>query len=110
MPDKIQLTLRLDPAMHEQIKREADNQDRSAASLVTHYIRRGLSQHQLGGLGFDQPRGLDYYLDQPYGLSSVLGAVLRRIGGGRQVPPDTTLEQLLDMAREASAPRFGDQQ
>jgi hypothetical protein len=110
MPEKIQLTLRLEPGMHEQIKREADNQDRSAASLVTHYIRRGLSQGQLGGLGFDQPRGLDFYLDQPYGLSRVLGEILRRIDPSSQVPLDTTLDQLLQMAREASERRFGSQQ
>ena len=44
MADKIQLTLRLDPDMHRRVAREAELQDRSAASLITHYIRRGLDQ------------------------------------------------------------------
>ena len=44
MADKIQLTLRLDHDMHRQVQLEAQEQDRSAASLITHYIRRGLAQ------------------------------------------------------------------
>ena len=98
MPESVNTSIRLPAELHGQLQREAERQDRSVNYLIVQYVRRGLSQGTLGGPGFDQPRGLDF--DQPYGLSIVFGELLRRIGGGRQVPGSTTLDELLRMARE----------
>jgi hypothetical protein len=98
MPESVNTSVRIPAELHQQLQREAERQDRSVNYLIVQYVRRGLSPDQLGGLDFDQP----------YGPSSVLGEVLRRIGG-RQIPLDTTLDQLLQMAREAGERRFGGQ-
>jgi HicB family len=97
MAESVNTSVRIPAELHERLQREAERQDRSVNYMIVQFIRRGLSPDMPGGLGFDQP----------YALSSELGALLRRIGG-HQIPPDTTLEQLLDMARKAGEPRFGD--